>query len=112
LKHIYFFPVNIELRPNQGHLQARNEKLASLNTAIKNDYDVALKETQTLPAGYENLLWVKQLTTEDALLKAKAKKRQVDIEFPILGSAYKVQKFNNSRYFEAKKEFIKEATKG
>jgi len=57
------------------------------------------------------LLWVKQLTTEDALLKAKARKRQVDIKFPILGSAYEAQKSKNSRDLEGKKEFIKEATK-
>jgi len=31
---------------------------------------------------------VKQLAAEDALLKAKAKKRQIDIKFSILGSAY------------------------
>jgi len=74
------------------YLQARNEKLAGLSAAIKNDYDVALGEIQALTPGYENSLWVKQLAAEDALLKAKARKRQVDIEFPILGSAYKTQK--------------------
>jgi len=67
-----------------------------------------LKEIQALALGYENSLWVKQLAAEDALLKAKAKKRQIDIEFPILGSAYKAQKSKNSRELEAKKEFIKE----
>jgi len=71
------------------HLQARNEKLAGLNTGIKKDYDAALVQIQGLAPGYENSLWVKQLTTKDTLLKAKARKRQVDIKFPILGSAYK-----------------------
>jgi len=54
---------------------------------------------------------VKQLTPEDTLLRAKARRRQVDIKFPIVGSAYRVQKSNNSRDLEAKKEFIKEGTK-
>jgi len=45
-------------------------------------------------------------------LKAKARKRQVDIEFPILGSAYKAQNSNNLRGLEGKKEIIKEAMKG
>jgi len=45
-------------------------------------------------------------------LKAKARKRQVDIEFPILGRAYKAQKSKNSRDLEGKKELIKEAIKG
>jgi len=57
------------------YLQNRNEKLAGLNTKIKKDYDDALKEIQGLVPGYENSLWVKQLATEDALLKAKARKR-------------------------------------
>jgi len=55
---------------------------------------------------------VKQIAAEDTLLKAKARKRQVDIEFPILGSAYKAQKSKNSRDLEVKKEFIEEAIKG
>jgi len=49
---------------------------------------------------------------EHALLRAKARKSQVDIEFSILGSAYKAQKSKNSRDLEGKKEFIKEAIKG
>jgi len=93
------------------YLQARNEKLAGLNADIKKDYDKALEEIKLLAPGYENSLWVKQLATEDALLKAKARKRQVDIEFPILGSAYKDQKSKNTRDLEANKEFIKEGTK-
>jgi len=55
---------------------------------------------------------VKQLAAEDTLLKAKARRRQVDIEYPILGSSYKTQKSKNSRDLEGKKEFIKEAIKG
>jgi len=94
-----------------AYLQARNEKLAGLNADIDKDYKVALEEIQKLAQGYKNSLWVKQLTAEDTLLKAKARKRQVDIEFPILGSSYKAQKSNNSRDLEAKKEFIKEGTK-
>jgi len=35
----------------------------------------------------------------------------IDIKYPILGSAYKAQKFKNLRDLEAKKEFIKEGTK-
>jgi len=72
---------------------------------------VALIEIQTLAPGYENSLWVNQLATEDTLLKAKARKRQIDIKLPILGSPYKAQKSKNSRDLEAKKEFIKEGTK-
>jgi len=53
---------------------------------------------------------VKQLAAGDTLLKAKARKRQIDIKFPILGSAYKAQKSKNTRDLEAKKEFIKEGT--
>jgi hypothetical protein len=94
------------------YLQARNEKLASLSAKIKEDYDAALGEIQNLAMGYENSLWVKQLAAEDALLRAKARKRQIDIEFPILGSAYKAQKSKNSRDLEGKKEFIEEAIKG
>jgi len=94
------------------YLQDRNNKLAALNADIDKDYKVALGEIQALATGYENSLWVKQLTAEDTLLKAKARKRQVDIKFPILGSAYKAQKSKNSRDLEGKKEFIKEATKG
>jgi len=94
------------------YLQARNEKLASLNTSIRNDHNVALQEIQTLAMGYENSLWVKQLAAEDSLLRAKARKRQVDIKYPILARAYKAQKSKNSRDLEAKKEFIKEGTKG
>jgi len=71
---------------------------------------VALLEIQGLAPGYEGSLWVKQLATEDALLKAKARKRQIDIEFPILGSSYKAQKSKDTRDLEAKKEFIKEGT--
>jgi len=88
------------------YLQERNTKLAALPAAIKKDYDAALLEIQQLETGYANDLWVKQLA-EDALLKAKARKRQVDIEFPILGSAYKAQKSKNFRELEAKKDFIK-----
>jgi len=73
---------------------------------------VALIEIQNLAPAYANSLWVKQLAAEDALLKAKARKRQVHIEFPILGSAYKAQKSKNLRDLEGKKEFIKEAIKG
>jgi len=94
------------------YLQARNEKLAGLSAAIDNDYKAALGEIQTLAPGYENSLWVKQLAAEDALLRAKARRRQVDIEYPILGSAYKAQKSKNSRELEGKKEFIEEAIKG
>jgi len=93
------------------YLQARNERLAGLTTGIKKDYDAALEEIKKLAPGYKDSLWVKQLATEDTLLKAKARKRQVDIKFPILGSAYKAQKSNNSRDLEAKYEFIKEGTK-
>jgi len=63
------------LNAPSDYLQARNEKLASLNTSIKNDHNAALKEIQGLSKGYENSLWVKQLAAEDALLKAKARKR-------------------------------------
>jgi len=35
----------------------------------------------------------------------------VDLQFPILGSAYKAQKSKNLRDLEGKKEFIKEGTK-
>jgi len=94
------------------YLQARNEKLAGLTNAIDKDYKAALKDIQKLAPGYEGSLWVKQLASEDALLKAKARKRQVDIEFPILGSAYKGQKSNNPRDLESKKVFIEEAIKG
>jgi len=91
-------------------LPDRNDKLANLPAAIKVDYDAALGEIQKLATGYENSLWVKQLAAEDTLLRAKARKRQVDIEFPILGSPYKAQKSKKSREQEAKKEFIKEGT--
>jgi len=94
------------------YLQARNDKLSGLTADITNDYKAALGEIQNLAPGYENSLWVKQLAAENALLKAKARRRQVDIEFPILGSAYKAQKSKNSRDLECKKEFIKEAIKG
>jgi len=100
------------LNAPSAYLQARNEKLAGLTTAIDNDYKAALGEIQALTPGYENSLWVKQLAAEDTLLKAKARKRQVDIEFPILGSASKAQKSKNLRDLEGKKEFIKEAIKG
>jgi len=60
---------------------------------------------------HKNSLWAKQLAAEDTLLRAKARRRQVDIKFPILGSAYKAQKSNNSKELEANKEFIKEGTK-
>jgi len=93
------------------YLQDRNEKLAGLSEKIKEDYEAALGEIQALAMGYENSLWVKQLAAED-LLKAKARKRQVDFEFPILGGAYKAQKSKNLRDLEGKKEFIEEATKG
>jgi len=92
------------------YLQNRNDKLAGLPAKIKAGYDTALKEIQDLAPGYENSLLVKQLAAEDTLLKAKARKRQVDIEFPILGSAYKAQKSKNTRDLEANKEFIKEGT--
>jgi len=69
------------------------------------------EEIQALATGYENSLWVKQLTAEDTLLKAKARKRQIDIEFPILGSAYKAQKSKSTKDLEANKEFIKEGTR-
>jgi len=94
------------------YLQERNEKLAGLSADITKDYKAALAEVQTLTPGYENSLWVKQLAAEDALLRAKARRRQVNIEYPILGSAYKAQKSKNSRDLEGKKEFIKEASKG
>jgi len=94
------------------YLQERNEKLAGLSTDITKDYKTALVEVQALAPGYENSLWVKQLAAEDALLRAKARRRQVDIEYPILGSAYKAQKSKNSRDLEGKKEFIEEAIKG
>jgi len=71
-----------------------------------------LGEIQNLAPGYENSLWVKQLAAEDALLRAKARRRQIDIQYPILGSAYKAQKSKNSRDLEGKKEFIEEAIKG
>jgi len=94
------------------YLQDRNTKLAGLTTDIKKDYDVALIEIQNLAPAYANSLWVKQLATEDTLLKAKTRKRQVDIELPILARAYKAQKSKNSRDLEGKKELIKEAIKG
>jgi hypothetical protein len=78
--------INI-LNDPEKYLQAINEKLAGLNAGIKKDYDVELGQIQALATGYENSLWVKQLAAEEALLKAKARKRQVGIEFPILGSA-------------------------
>jgi len=56
------------------YLQDRNEKLATLPTSIKADYEKALGEIQGLAPGYENSLWVKQLATEDTLLRAKARK--------------------------------------
>jgi len=93
------------------YLQNRNNKLGGLNADIKKDYDDALKEIQALAPGYENSLWVKQLAAEVALFKAKSRKRQIDIKFPILGSAYKAQKSKNTRDLEGKKDFIKEGTK-
>jgi len=92
------------------YLQGRKAKLATLPADIKKYYEKALGEIQALAPGYENSLWVKQLTTEDALLRAKASKRQVDIEFSILGSAYKAQKSKNSWELEAKKEYIKDGS--
>jgi len=65
------------------YLQNRNKKLAGLNAKIKKDYDDALLEIQGLALGYENSLW-EQLAAEDALLKGKTRKRQIDIKFPIL----------------------------
>jgi len=63
-----------------AYLQNRNEKLAALPADIKKDYDDdALLKIQGLATGYENSLWVKQLTSEDALLKAKARKRQMPV---------------------------------
>jgi len=53
------------------YLQERNDKLAGLTTTINNDYKAALGEIQALTPGYENSLWVKQLTAEDALLREK-----------------------------------------
>jgi len=44
---------------------------------MKANYDTALGEIQALVPGYENSQWVKQLAAEDALLKAKARKRQI-----------------------------------
>ena len=93
------------------YLKDRNDKLADLSKGIKKDFDDALAEIKILTPGYENSLWVKQLAAEDALLRTKAKKRQIDIEFPILGSAYKAQKSKNARELEAQKEFIEEGTK-
>jgi len=94
------------------YMQERNEKLAGLSADITKDYKTALAEVQTLAPGYENSLWVKQLAAEGTLLRAKVRRRQVDIKYPILGSAYKAQKSKNSRDLEGKKEFIKEAIKG
>jgi len=94
------------------YLKDRSDRLAGLTATINKEYKAALGEIQSLTLGYENSLWVKQLATEDALLRAKARKQQVDIEFPILGSSYKAQKSKNSRDLEGKKEFIEEAIKG
>jgi len=94
------------------YLKERSDRLAGLSGEISKDYKVALGEIQKLTPGYENSLWVKQLAAEGTLLRAKATRRLVDIDFPILGSAYKAQKSKNSRDLEDKKEFIKEAIKG
>jgi len=93
------------------YLKERNNKLAGLNAGLKKDYDVALKDIQKFAEGYENSLLVKQLATKEALLKAKARKRQVDIEFPILGSAYKAQKSNNSRELEGKRSISRKLSR-
>jgi len=57
------------------YLKDRNDRLAGLTTAIDKDYEAALGEIQNLAPAYANSLWVKQLAAEDALLRAKARRR-------------------------------------
>jgi len=55
--------------------------------------------------------WVKSLAHNLAAKITAVDIAGVDIKYPILDSAYKVQKSKNSRELEAKKDFIKEGSK-
>jgi len=58
-----------------------------------------------------NQLWVKSIARDIAAKIAEVDIATLNLEYPILESAYKAQKSKNSRELEGKKEFIKEGTK-
>jgi len=110
------------LQDPSAYLLQRNKVLLKSATGMSNIYEELMKDVVKAIAGTSDKdsdeykaaagqLWVKLLVRD---LTAKVKLTEVgtiDIQNPILGSAYKAQKSKNSRELEAKKEFIKEGTK-
>jgi len=110
------------LQNPSAYLEQRNKALEDRARNTQRIYGEALHNVVRTVAGTNdkkkpeyiaasNELWVKSLARDIAAKISAVDVAVVDLQFPILGSAYKAQKSKNSRELEAKKDFIKEGTK-
>jgi len=110
------------LQNPSAYLEQRNKALQHRAANTQRIYGDALHNVVSTVAGTDdkkkpeyiaasNQLWIKSLACDLAAKIAAVDIAIADLQFPIVGSAYKAQKSKNSRELEAKKEFIKEGTK-
>jgi hypothetical protein len=110
------------LQNPSAYLEQRNKALQDRAGNTGRVYAEALNNVVSIIAGTDdkknaayiaasNQLWVKSIARDLAAKIAEVDIATLNIQYPILGSAYKAQKSKNSRDLEGKKEFIKEGTK-
>jgi len=110
------------LQNPSAYLEQRNKALQDRAGNTGNVYAQSLNNVASIIAGTDdkkdpayiaasNQLWVKSIACDLAAKIAEVDITTLNLEYPILGSAYKAQKSKNSRDLEGKKEFIKEGTK-
>jgi hypothetical protein len=110
------------LQNPSAYLEKRNRGLQDRAGNTEKVYANALNNVASIIAGTDdkknpayiaasNQLWVKSIARDIAAKIAEVDIATLNLEYPILESAYKAQKSKNSRELEGKKEFIKEGTK-
>jgi len=122
---LYINKEKVDMLQNpSAYLLERNKALLAVGTNTENVYSTTLDSVVKSVTGKPDIKkdnpeyqavakqgWVKSLARDMAVKLASIQVTDVNIKYPILGSAYKAQKAKNSRELEAKKEFIKEGTK-
>jgi len=110
------------LQDPSAYLLQRNKALLKAATGTKDIYKEMMKDVVKVVAGTSDQKsaeykvaagqpWVKSLVQDLTARVVSTELGIIDIQYPILDSAYKAQKSKNSRESEANKEFIKEGSK-
>jgi len=107
------------LEDPSAYLMQRNKALMKVGSEMQTAYTNVMGEVVKAITGKTDKSdpeyiaaagqpWVKALVQEITSKLGSMQVRIIDVQYPILGSAYKAQKSKNARELEAKKEFIKE----